>query len=76
MLISPNSWSLCQDLRECLGLQVCSEGTFCHTLLAVVAGWLVWILAEPAPCTAARLLYACALEHADFVLVRVSLPVA
>lgn len=63
-----------QVLQDCLGLKSWSGGSICYPLFAALTGWLVWILAGFTPYTAARLLQTSTLQHADYALVKVSLP--
>lgn len=60
--------------RECLGLECMSRDRLCHKFLAFLVEWLVRLCGGLAPCTAARLLRPCAVQQADFALVKASLP--
>ena len=64
-----------QVLRGCTGYKQAVAGRYCPSLLhSVAVGVLVWLLASSAPRRIARLLPACALKDAEYVVVQVRLP--
>ena len=60
-------------MQECFGFKRNSRKTICHGIPVATVGGLVWVLAVFAPCKAAQLLHPCALQQAEYVLVKVVL---